>query len=294
MVNQRMQTMTLPEKQTANLNEDVLIRYILAGDEQGPPVVLLHGGGTDHALLSWRDAIPALVQAGYRVYAPDFPGYGDSPPGRKPAILETLIDYVEQLMDIWGFQRAALTGISMGGAVSIGYTLRHPERVSRLILIGPYGIQDKVPMHALSYFMVKIPGLMSAMWAMMRGSRWAARYSLTSILNNPEARTEAIVEEVYAAMQNPHSQKAFYQFQRDEMQWSGAKTNFTPRLPEISVPVLIVHGEKDAGVPVRYAERAAALLPNARLEVIPNAGHWTQRDYPEVFNRLMLEFLAEG
>lgn len=287
-----MATTPIPAKQIADLKDGVQIHFIAAGDEQGLPVVLLHGGGTDHALLSWCDTIPTLVKVGYRVFAPDFPGYGDSPPGRKPATVDNLIGCLEQLMDHWEIQQAALIGISMGGAVSIGYTLRHPERVSRLILIGPYGIQDKAPFHALSYFLVKIPGLMSAMWAMMRGSRWAARYSLKSILNNPEARTEAIVDEVFAAMQQRESQKAFNQFQRDEMQWRGAKTNYTPRLSEISAPVLIVHGEKDAGVPLSYGERAANCFQNARLEVIPNAGHWTQRDYPEIFNRLMLAFLA--
>ena len=286
-----MQTETISPKQTFMLKEGVAVRAIIAGDEQGSPVVLLHGGGADNALLSWRDTIPTLVQAGYRVFAPDFPGYGDSPPGNQPATVETLIGTVEQLMDIWGIQRAAFIGISMGGAVSIGYTLCHPERVDRLVLIGPYGIQDKAPFHALSYFLVKFPGLMNFFWTLSRGSRWAARYSLNSILLNPESRTEAIVDEVLEAMQKQSSQQAFYQFQRDEMQWRGAKTNYTPRLSEITVPVLIVHGEKDIGVPLMYGERAARMFPNARLEVIPNAGHWTQRDYPDIFNRLMLEFL---
>ncbi|HZW02688.1 MAG TPA: alpha/beta hydrolase, partial [Anaerolineaceae bacterium] len=254
------------QKQSVTLESGVQISYLTAGDESGAPVVLLHGGGTDHALLSWRDTIPTLVNAGYRVFAPDFPGYGSSPLSPKPATVENLIGYLEALMDHWGVQQAALTGISMGGAVAIGYTLRHPERVNRLVLIGPYGIQDRAPAHRLSYFLIKIPGLMNAMWAMMRGSRWAARYSLKSILSNPAARTEAMVDEVFEAMRNPHSQKAFYQFQWDEIQWRGTRTNYTPRLGEISVPVLLVHGEKDAGVPVKDAKRAARLLPGARLE----------------------------
>jgi pimeloyl-ACP methyl ester carboxylesterase len=53
----------------------------------------------------------------------------------------------------------------------------------------------------------------------------------------------------------------------------------------------MVHGSHDIGVPLKYARRAAARLENASLEVFEDAGHWTQRDYPERFNRLMLEFL---
>ena len=196
-------------------------------------------------------------------------------------------------MDLWGINQAALAGISMGGAIAIGYTLENQNRVSRLILIGSYGIQDKAPYHHLSYFMIRMPWLMNGTWALTRGSRWAARYSLNTIIRNPESRTEELVDEVVEAMQNLNSQKAFGQFQRDEIFWNSIKTNYTDRLSEITIPVLIVHGTHDIGVPLKYAQRAATCLPDARLEVIENAGHWTQRDYPETFNRLMLEFLAE-
>jgi pimeloyl-ACP methyl ester carboxylesterase len=288
-----MQTEITYQKHTITLKDDVQISYLTAGDEQGAAIVLLHGGGTDHAMLSWREAIPALVEAGYWVFAPNYPGYGDSPISSKPAILENLIDYLQQLMDMWGLRKAALIGVSLGGALAIGYALEHKERVDRMILIGSYGIQDKAPYHAMSYFMVRMPWLMNATWALARGSRWAARYSLNSIIYNPESRTDALVDEVAEAMQNLDSQKAFGQLQREDVQWKGLKTNFTPRLSEISAPVLLVHGTKDIGVPLKYAQRAATLFQNARLDVIENAGHWTQRDYPEVVNRLIVEFLAE-
>ncbi len=288
-----MQNEGIFQKQIVTLEDGVQVHSIIAGDEKGAPVVLLHGGGTDNAMLSWRDAIPALVRAGYRVYAPDYPGYGDSPPGREPAVLENLGGCLRRLLDAWNVRRAALAGISMGGALAIGYALERPQRVSRLILVGPYGIQDEAPFHKLSYFLVKAPWLMDAFWAMSRGSRAAARYSLNSIIKNPQSRTDALLEEVLQAMENRHSQTAFNQFQRDEIRWRGVKTNYTSRLGEIAAPVLIVHGDQDVGVPLEYARRAAQRLPNGRLEVIPNAGHWTQRDYPERFNRLMLEFLAQ-
>jgi pimeloyl-ACP methyl ester carboxylesterase len=281
------------QKQTARLEDSFEIEYYTAGEVKGKPVILLHGGGTDHAVLSWRDTIPALVEAGYRAYAPNYPGYGGSIPGSRPAIIENLVGYLERLMDSWGLQQAALIGISMGGSVAIGYTLRHPERVRRMILIGSYGIQDKAPYHVLSYFMVRMPWMMDALWAMTRGSRWAARYSLKSILHNPESRSDELVDEIFEAMQYLDSQKAFGQMQRDEILWKGLKTNYTDRLGEIQAPVLIVHGEQDIGVPLHYARRAAERFPNARLVVFEKAGHWTQRDYPEKFNKLMLEFLSE-
>jgi len=281
------------EAKLLRMKDGAEVSYRVGGAETDPAVVLLHGGGTDHALLSWREAIPVLLAHGYRVYAPDYPGYGDSPPDGKPSTLDHLQHILAELMDAWGLAQATLVGVSMGAGMALGYTLAHPERVRGLVLIGAYGIQDKAPFHLVSYLVLKTPGLMDGMWAMMRGWRWAAKYTLGSILHHPERRTEAMVDEVFAAMQKTSSQQAFGQFQEDEIRWNGVKTNYSERLSEIFQPVLLVHGSQDAGVPLKFARRAAERLPNARLEVFEGAGHWTQRDEPERFHQLLIDFLKE-
>jgi pimeloyl-ACP methyl ester carboxylesterase len=123
------------------------------------------------------------------------------------------------------------------------------------------------------------------------GSRWLLKESLKKIVRNPTQLTSELVEEVSEALKNKDSQTAFNQWQRHEMCWRGTRTNYTAS--QITQPVLIVHGSRDIGVPLAAAERAARLLPDARLEVFDGAGHWTQRDEPERFNRLLLTFLAE-
>lgn len=279
------------EEKMIQLPGGARIHCWVGGVETGPAVVLLHGGGTDHAMLSWREAIPVLLEHGYRVFAPSYPGYGESPPDGELSTLEHLQAILAELMEAWGLAQVTLVGISMGGGIALGYTLAHPERVHKLVLIGAYGIQDRAPYHRLSYFLVHIPGLMDGMWAMMRGWRWSAKYSLGSILHNPAARSEAMIDEVFAAMQKTSSQQAFGQFQKDELRWGGVKTNYTGRLSEICQPVLQVHGSRDAGVPVKCAQRAAEQLPNGRLEIIEGAGHWTQRDEPARFHQLLIDFL---
>ncbi|MEL7436734.1 MAG: alpha/beta hydrolase, partial [Chloroflexota bacterium] len=281
------------QQETVKLASEIEITYYVGGEHTGEPVVLLHGGGTDHALLSWRDTIPLLIKEGYRVYAPNYPGYGPSPLADEPSTTQNLTKYLEELMDIWQLDDVALVGISMGGALSLSYTLRHSDRVRCVTLIGSYGIQDVAPFHHLSYAMIRMPWLLNWAWSMMRGSRWAARYTVSNILNNPEARTDAILGEVMEALNNANSQIAFSQWQRDEIQWYGLNTNFTDELHKLQVPVLLAHGTHDIGVPLKYAERAAEKLPHAQLEIFENAGHWTQRDYPEKFNTLLLNFLAE-
>ena len=92
-------------------------------------------------------------------------------------------------------------------------------------------------------------------------------------------------------MQRRSAQQAFSQFQRSEVGRTRLRSNFTPRLPELTVPTLIVHGSRDLGVPVEAARNAARLIPDARLRVFEGAGHWAQRDEPGRFNFELASFL---
>lgn len=281
------------EKLRAALPGGSRIVYRAGGPPAGKAVVLLHGGGTDHGLLSWRETIPPLLEAGFRVFAPDYPGYGESPRDGHASTIEHLQRCLAGLMAHWRLERATLVGVSLGGALAIGHALAHPGQVRRLVLVGSYGIQDRAPYHALSFMMVRLPWLMRGLWSLARGSRAAARYSLNSIVRSPQARSEALLEEVWQAVQNRSSQEAFLEMQRDDVRWHGLKTNFSGRLGEIEAPVLMVHGSHDLGVPLRWAQRAAGRLKHGQLAVFEDAGHWTQRDQPERFNRLLLEFLGD-
>ncbi|MEO1286214.1 MAG: alpha/beta hydrolase [Chloroflexota bacterium] len=206
--------------------------------------------------------------------------------------MNNLIGYLEALIEIWKIEKVNLVGISMGGALSIGYTLQNPNCVQSMTLVGSYGIQDYAPAHHMSYFLVRMPWLLDASWRMMRGSRWAAKYTLSNIVHNPEARTDDVIDELMEALANPDSQKAFSQWQRDEVQWEGLKTNYSEQLHRIEQPILMVHGTHDVGVPLKYAQRAVTKFQKAQLEIFENAGHWTQRDFPNKFNHLLGEFLS--
>ena len=281
------------QQETVSLPGGYEVNTYLFGGKKGKPVVLLHGGGVDSAMLSWRDTVPALVEAGFQVYLPDWPGYGSSPPPPKPFTQELLIEVTTGLLEAWGLKEASLAGISMGGGAALGFTLAHPERVEKLILIGTYGLQDKTSAHFFSVLLVKLPLVNNLFYAMVRSSRWMIRETMKTIIRNPASLTEALIDEAVVALRNPNAGKMFAQFQRDEARWTGVKTCYVPRLGEIKVPTLIVHGTADIGVPVKYAREAAGRIPNAKLHIIEGAGHWTQRDYPEEVNRVMVDFLRE-
>ncbi len=263
--------------------------YSVGGDRSAPPVVLLHGGGVDHARLSWQDAMGPLVTGGYRVIAPDHPGYGLSPMPAFPVTMGGLDRYLAEFIGALRLRHVALVGVSMGAAMAISYTLAAPENVRSLVLVGAYGLQDKAPAHLLSYLAVRVPGLLTLQQRLIRSSRWLLRQSVRQIVRHHKSLTPQLLADVAAA--SASSTPAFAQFQRDEIQPHRLRTNFSARLQEINQPTLIVHGSRDIGVPVAAARRAAERLPRGRLVVCQGAGHWTQRDVPERFNELLTRHL---
>ena len=266
------------------------IHYLLAGPA-GSPLLLLHGAGIDCARLSWGDVIGPLAEAGHQVYAPDVPGYGDSDRPDVRYGIDYYVSFLDGLMAVLGFGRVTLAGLSMGGAIALGTALRWPERVECLVLVDSYGIQRTVPMHRLSYLVVRIPGLMEATYGLTRRRPAMARATLGNVLYDAHAASPALMAEIDAELRKPAAGRAAIAFQRDDLLWSGLRTDYIDRLSQVRVPTLLVHGRQDRVVPLRWAEQAQRLIAGSQLQVIDGAGHWVQRDRPDEFVRVVSGFL---
>jgi pimeloyl-ACP methyl ester carboxylesterase len=252
-------------------------------------VVLVHGGGLDNARLSWELLMPELSNA-VRVIAPDLPGYGQSD---KPDVLYDLSFYGKffpEFIDALGIKQTALVGISMGGAISLGYSIHRPDRVSKLVLVDSYGLQRKTPFHKLSYLFVNIPGVRALTYWSIK-SRPMISYSLKMILKRPGSVTDELVEKVFQQLLIPGVTRAFSDFQNAELTWDGLKTVYMDRLGEIMAKTLIIHGEKDTLVPLEASREAHGLIQGSEFKIMAGCGHWPQRDNPEEFNQVVREFL---
>lgn len=267
------------------------VRYAAAGSDDAPPVVLLHGGGVDAAAFSWKRAIPALADD-FRVYAPDWPGYGESgPPTRRPTV-EYYVDVLGDFLDELDLPAASLVGISMGGGVALGYALSHPARVRRLVLVDSYGLGGAVPGGPLSAALAGTPGAISAVWKLLRRSRRLTALAVRAAVD-PRNLTPELVDDAHAEVGRPDAGRAWAAFQRAEVGRHGLRTNYLDRLPDLAVPTLLVHGERDAFVPVEWATRAAALIPDGEVRVLADCGHVPPRERPEAFVAAVREFLAD-
>lgn len=272
--------------------DDCRIAYRRAGTD-GPPVVLLHGAGVDDATVSWRHTIGALADADFRVYAPDWPGYGNSDNGVTHDI-DSYVDVLESFLDVLGDESPILVGISMGGGVALGYALRHPERVRALCLVDSYGLGDRIPAGPLWRATAQIPGANALGWAAMGYSTDLTRLALGTIVADASALPADFVHDVYASAREPGAGLAFEAFQRNELGPRGRpRTDFSDRLGEVSAPTLFVHGRADPLFPVEWSKRAASRVPDAELRVLPKCGHWPPRERPEPFNDALQTYLED-
>ncbi|WP_231995517.1 alpha/beta hydrolase [Mycobacterium sp. 1274756.6] len=268
-----------------------------AGAAEPTAVVLLHGGGVDSAALSWAEVGEALAGAGYRVLAPDHPGHGESPRPDWPVTQQRLVDYVGQFVDALDLRRYVIGGLSLGGGLTLGHVLARPGRVAGAILLDSYGLMPRLSDGAVAggrqllTWVLQRSGALDAMTRWMAGNNAALSWSIKSLIRDPARRTPELVDTIVAAARRPDGFAAFEQWQRDEVQWNRLRTDYTPQLASFPRPALIIHGGKDTGVPVTRARLAAELIPESTLTVIDDAGHWVQRDAPDVVIAAMLAFL---
>ncbi len=268
---------------------DLNIHCYVAG-EDGEAVVLLHGGGTDSAWLSWQPVILALSTR-FRVIAPDLPGYGKSDTPHVQYSLNYYIQFLHQFLERLELECVSLVGVSMGGGIGIGFALAYPQRVQRLVPVDSYGIQRQYPGGLWGYYLVRMEWLNRFSWWLLGRNRNLVRSSLQQIFYDPNALPETLVNEVFEEVHRPKAGMAFRSFQRFEVLRHGLRTVYLDRLSEIEAETLFIHGEKDRLVPVECAREAHAHLPGSRLEVIADCGHWPQREKPDEFNRILLDFL---
>lgn len=268
--------------------------------ETAAPVLLLHGGGADNAELSWGEVGSALAEAGHRVIAPDHPGFGRSPRASWPLTQEGLVRHVGELVDAFGLVDYAIAGLSLGGGMALGHLLDQPGRARTAVLLGCYGLMPRLAdgvagsITHFSTFLVLRTGLLAALTRSYARNSRAMERGLSDLVRAEQARTPHLVDAVLAEATTGSGLEVFGEWQHDQVLWNRLRTDYTPRLPSIRTPTLFIHGDRDAGVPLARVGKAAELLPAGSLRIIHGAGHWVQRDRPDLVIPAMIEHLKRS
>lgn len=262
-----MKLMTLRASQTSVAYEDV---------GAGPVVVLLHAFPLDSGM--WRPQIGSLAQH-YRVIAPDAPGFGQSAVSAGLTI-DALADVVAELLDHLGInERVAVGGVSMGGYASFSFARLYPQRLRALILADTKADPDDEQSRAGRDRMIQL--------VTEHGPAGVINELLPKLLgpSTVDGRPDVVrtVREL-AGRQSAEGLVAALKALRD-------RPDARSSLGHISVPTVVIVGQEDAVTPPDAAQVLAAAIPNARLVVIPRAGHLSNLEDPDAFTAAVREFL---
>lgn len=253
--------------------------------EDGTPVILLHGIGC--SVETWEKNIAALSRE-HRVYAVDIMGFGRSDKPDVGYSFPLLTDFVLRFMNTVHIEKASLIGNSMGGGISMLAALAAPERVDRLVLVDSFGFGREVSP------VLRLMGLPMIGEVLSRPGRKGTENLMKFALYDPSCASNDLIERVTAMAMLPGAQRAFLTMLRPTITMGGVKKETLAPFSEINrieAPALVVWGRQDRILPATHGEIAVEKLPNAQLHLIDRAGHFSQMDQPEEFNRVVLEFL---
>ena len=263
------------------------IRYRSAGS--GPVLLMLHGMASSSD--TWRYVVPTLAKR-FTVVTPDLLGHGATAKPRTEYSLGAHANMLRDLLALLGHERATVVGHSFGGGVAMQFAYQFPDRCERLVLVGSGGLGPEVNTllrlltlpgaeHVLALFCsdrLRLTGYRMAAWAARRG-----------------LRVSPVVEEIwrgYSSLADADGRSAFFRTLRAVIDNEGQSVSASDRLYlTCAVPTLIVWGNDDTIIPVTHAHSAHERIPNSRLHLFEDTGHYPHCEAPERFLNVLIQFL---
>jgi pimeloyl-ACP methyl ester carboxylesterase len=261
--------------------------YVKVGS--GPVLLLLHGLGCDHT--TWEPVIDTLAKR-YTVLAPDLLGHGQSAKPRADYSLGGYANGMRDLLTVLNIDKVTVVGHSFGGGVAMQFAYQFPERTERMVLVASGGLGPEVSpgIRAItSPGFHQVMGLLTLPVVRHVGVAGLKAASATGLKATHDL---AEVAEIYDSFKDPHARAAIRHVVSAVVDWKGQIVTMADRayLTD-AMPMAVVWGRDDHVIPVRHASNAAALAPKARIEVIPNAGHFPHKDHPERFAKIVHDFV---
>jgi pimeloyl-ACP methyl ester carboxylesterase len=246
------------------------VHYYTMGPADGTAAVLVHGlGGRSE---DWDKLAPYLAQAGYRVYLPDLPGYGESD---KPASFSYSVTdeskIVVGFLDQLGLQQVDLGGWSMGGWIVQLVAANHPDRVRRLMLFDSAGLYVKPEWDTSLFTPISAAELDKFVALLMPNPPQIPDFVARDILRTSRDHAWIIRRALGSMLQGRET--------TDQL------------LPRLEMPVLIVWGASDMITPLTEGQKMQKLIPHAQLQVVQGCGHLAPNDCARQIGPQVVTFL---
>ncbi len=246
----------------------ISIGYDEAGGGNATPIVFLHGVGSDKSV--WRPQL-AHFGATRRAIAFDYPGYGDSDPAPEGTTRDDYAAAILSAMRELGVAHAHLCGLSLGGIVAIAMDHAAPAACASLILADTFAVHPE----GRAIYERSQAGSCD-----LRAMAEARVDVLIAQPTHPAVRAEVVetMSRIDPAAYRIGAEAVWLADQRD-------------RAAAIAKPTLVLVGERDLVTPVNLSNELVALIPDARMEVMSGAGHLGNIENPDVFNRIVEDFI---
>ena len=262
--------------------ETSLARFHYLQRGAGSPVVLLSPGASPAS--AWEPELQALSRE-HAVYVVDLPGQGETRLHDEGFAfdLDGMTEALGEFLDKLDLREVVLGGNSWSGGWGLAYAQRHPERVSKLLLLAPSGLAERDPE---SWEILKLP-LAGELLAKLGSSRSAVETAVRDLFVHKDLVTSALVDQLWVPGTYRDNVRSMYALERG-LDWRVTEA----ALPTTNQPVLVVWGEEDSVLPVAQARRFGNLLPHATVHVLPGCGHALTLDCADQVTPLLQEFLT--
>jgi len=262
---------------------DGVTHYELGGNESGELVVLIHGFSVPYFI--YDPTFKFLTESGFRVLRYDLFGRGFSDRPATRYSIDLFVDQLTGLLEALRLTRPVnLIGLSLGGPIAATFTLQHPERVNKLVLIDPAGARP-ISLSPV-YRVAKLPIVAETILSLV--SSEAIIKSAAKDFFDP-ALVEHFMSKYKVQLEYKGFKHAVLSTVRHGM--LGSFINAYTTLGKMDKRVMLLWGRDDMTVPFEHSHALRAVLPNVEFHDFENCGHIPHYEKPDEVNPLLLEFL---
>ena len=256
-----------------NIDENK-IRYLESGNSD-KTLVLIHGLGA--SAERWEYVIPHFEE-NYRVIVPDLIGFGFSDKPLVDYTTEFFSEFLKKFLEKLEISNPVIMGSSLGGQIIAYYASNNNNSVQKLILISPSGVMKH-----------STPALDAYVMAALYPSQESAQSAFEMMSGASKNIDPKIVENFVKRMQLPNAKMAFMST------LLGLKNSqvLTEKLSSITVPTMVVWGELDPVIPVKYADSIVSTIKDCRFYRMDGCGHTPYVEDPDGFAKIVMEFLGK-
>jgi epoxide hydrolase 4 len=273
----------------------ITLHVVQVGAADGEVVILLHG--FPECWLAWSRQVDALVAQGYRLWLPDQRGYNtsDKPAGIRAYAIDELVRDIAGLIDATGRRAVTLIAHDWGGVVAWQIAARHPQRVTRLVIVNaPH------PGVMKAYAKSSLQQLLKSWYILFFQLPWLPEHMLRRrdcaalvqalLHSKPGAYSAEELDQYRNAWLQPGALTAAVNWYRAALRTQAREgSNF-----KVAVPTLVIWGEQDHALNSALAKLSLAMCDRGELLLLPMAGHWVLREETHAVNESILRFLGRG